>query len=168
MKILERDGVGAQLLLRGANLERTPPDFQEQIGRLLQETSGSVRFAGRYQQAELPRLLSALDWVIVPSIWWETGPLVIHEALMHHRPVICSDIGSMVERIGDGVNGLHFSVGDPYSLADTIRRAVSHPELWDQIRAQITDPHPMDAHLPVITDIYHQLLAHATPHSAAA
>ena len=168
MKILEREGAGVQLVLRGANLEVQPPEFQEQIARLLEETSDSVRFTGRYEQAELPRLLSAVDWVIVPSIWWETGPLVIHEAMMHRRPVICSDIGSMVERIRDGVNGLHFRVRDPYSLADTIRRAVSTPELWDEIRAQITDPHSMDEHLPVITTIYHQLLARATPDTAAA
>jgi glycosyltransferase involved in cell wall biosynthesis len=168
MKILEREGAGVQLVLRGANLEVQSPEFQEQIARLLEETSDSVRFTGRYEQAELPRLLSAVDWVIVPSIWWETGPLVIHEAMMHRRPVICSDIGSMVERIRDGVNGLHFRVRDPYSLADTIRRAVSTPELWDEIRAQITDPHSMDEHLPVITTIYHQLLARATPDTAAA
>ena len=49
---------------------------------------------GSYEQSELPGLMSSVDWVVVPSIWWETGPLVIHEAMMHRRPVICSDIGS--------------------------------------------------------------------------
>jgi glycosyltransferase involved in cell wall biosynthesis len=168
MKILEREDAGVQLLLHGANLEFQPTDFQETLAGLLKETSGSVRFTGRYDQAELPRLLSAIDWAIVPSIWWETGPLVIHEAMMHRRPVICSDIGSMVERVRDGVNGLQFRARDPYSLADTIRRAVNHPELWDETRAQITDPYPMTKHLTIITELYQQLLAHATPNSPAA
>jgi glycosyltransferase involved in cell wall biosynthesis len=87
---------------------------------------------------------------------------------MLRRPVICSNIGSMAERIQDGVNGLHFRVGDPDSLADTIRRAVGAPELWDKLRGQITDPHPMDEHLPIITGIYKQLLSSANARPVAA
>jgi glycosyltransferase involved in cell wall biosynthesis len=161
MKILEQQKAGIQLLLRGANLERTDPKFQQKIHDLLEETAGSVLFTGRYEQAELPGLLSAVDWVVVPSIWWETGPLVIHEALMHRRPVICSDIGSMLERIDDGVNGLHFRVGDPDSLARTLRYAVETPGLWDEIRGRITDPHRMEDHLPVMFGIYNELLDRA-------
>ena len=167
MKILDREGAGVQLLLHGANLEHTAAEFRERINGLLEETSGSVRFAGRYEHAELPRLLSAIDWVIVPSIWWENAPLVIEEAMMHRRPVICSDVGGMAEKVRDGVNGLHFRVRDPYSLADTIRRAVSTPELWDEIRAQITDPHTMDRYLETITAMYDELLARAVPNSVA-
>jgi glycosyltransferase involved in cell wall biosynthesis len=161
VKILQQRGVPVQLQLHGANLERTAPAFQESIRTLLEETSDSVRFPGRYEQRELPALMSAVDWVIVPSIWWETGPLVIHEALVHHRPVICSDIGSMVERIQDGVNGLHFRAGDPYDLADKIQIAVGSPELWDRLRSGIKQPQTMDEHATKITAIYDELLGRA-------
>jgi glycosyltransferase involved in cell wall biosynthesis len=97
--------------------------------------------------------------VVVPSIWWENAPLVIQEAMTHRRPVICSGVGGMAESVRDGVNGLHFRVRDPDSLADTIRRAVNSPELWDELRGQITDPHPMDEHLPIVIGIYNHLLA---------
>ena len=50
--------------------------------------------------------------MVVPSIWWETGPLVVLEAFQHGRPVICSDIGGMAEKVTDGVNGLHFRTRD--------------------------------------------------------
>src|SRR5947209_9322230 len=136
MKILEAKNVAAELLIYGANLTHQPEPLKRQIATLLSETEQSVRFLGSYVQAQLPTILSGLDWVVVPSIWWETGPLVIHEALMHRRPVICSDIGSMVERITDGANGLLFAVGNPDSLAAAIRRAVSSPELWDRLRTQ--------------------------------
>jgi glycosyltransferase involved in cell wall biosynthesis len=168
MKNLQRDGTQVQLLLSGANLDRQPVDFQGRVHQLLEETSDSVRFTGRYEQAELPALLSAVDWVVVPSIWWENSPLVIQEAMMHRRPVICSDIGGMAEKIRDGFNGLHFRVGDPYSLADAIRRAVSTPTLWDELRSRITDPHPMDEHVMIISDIYNELLARHAANTAAA
>lgn len=168
MKILDRDGADVQLVVRGANLEFAPPKFQEEVRQLLEETAGSVDFAGSYTQEELPKLLSAVDWVIVPSVWWETGPLVIHEARAHHRPVICSNIGAMTERVQDGINGLHFRVRDPWSLAETIRRAVDNPTLWDEMRGHITDPHSMDEHLTVITGMYRGLLGRPVSSSRVA
>jgi glycosyltransferase involved in cell wall biosynthesis len=159
MKVLQEEGSDARLTVWGVNLELQSQDIQERVGRLLEETAASVRFAGSYEQSELPGLMASVDWVVVPSIWWETGPLVIHEARQHRRPVICSDIGSMLERVQDGVNGLLFHVRDPDSLADTIRRAVGSPELWDQLRSQITEPHSMAEHLAVIIPFYRDLLA---------
>ncbi len=80
--------------------------------------------AGRYDRTRVAgELMAEVDWVIVPSIWWENSPLVIQEAFTYGRPVICSGIGGMAEKVTDGVNGLHFRVGDPRSLAETMRRA---------------------------------------------
>jgi glycosyltransferase involved in cell wall biosynthesis len=159
MKILIRDRAGVQLTMAGANIEIQTPAFQDRIRTLLKETASSVVFAGRYTQRELPSLLSAVDWVVLPSIWWENSPLVIQEAMMHRRPVICSNIGGMAEHVQDGVTGLHFRVRDSRSLAETIRGAVNNPALWDEMRGKIADPHSMDAHLETITDIYDELLA---------
>ena len=90
-----------------------------------------MTFVGRYAHADLPGVMANLDWIIVPSIWWENSPLVIQEAFHHGRPVICSDIGGWRRKSHDGVNGLHFRAGDPVSLAETIWEAVSTPGLWD-------------------------------------
>ena len=65
--------------------------------------------------------------MVVPSIWWETGPLVVMEAFQYGRPVICSDIGGMSERVTDGVNGLHFRRRDPDDLARKMQRAAETP-----------------------------------------
>ncbi len=54
--------------------------------------------------------MQSIDWMIMPSIWWENSPIVIQEAFFHGRPIICSNIGGMAEKIADGVNGLHFRV----------------------------------------------------------
>jgi glycosyltransferase involved in cell wall biosynthesis len=168
MKILATQESKARLSLHGGNLIHQPQQYRNQIQELLAETEQSVEFFGPYTQAELPELLSAVDWVVVPSIWWETGPLVIHEALAHNRPVICSDIGSMIEHVHHGVNGLHFRVGDAYSLADAIERAVGTPELWHQLRSAITPPMSMDEHLARIYDVYRRLLGKSTPAASEA
>lgn len=100
------------------------------------ETPG-VHALGPYQADDIPALMAAVDWVVVPSIWWENAPLVIQEAFQHRRPVICSDIGGMAEMVTDGVDGLHFRAGDPVSLARVMSRAVSEPELWPRLVAGI-------------------------------
>jgi glycosyltransferase involved in cell wall biosynthesis len=156
MKYLDRSDAGVQLMVCGNLLG--PREFLSKMHELLSETAGCVQFVGRYEQPQLPSLLSSVDWLIVPSLWWETGPLSIHEARQHRVPVICSDIGSLAERIEDGVNGLHFHVGDPYGLAEVIRRATSSPELWDEIRSRMTEPHAMADHLEVMTALYERLL----------
>ncbi|TOE31852.1 hypothetical protein CGJ44_25955, partial [Vibrio parahaemolyticus] len=56
-------------------------------------------------------LLKDVDWVIVPSTWWENSPMVIQEAFNHGRPLIVSDIGGMAEKVAHDVNGLHFRTG---------------------------------------------------------
>ena len=159
MQILGQSGAGdIHLWVHGANLDLFPGPFQEEIYRLLEATRGNVTMVGRYGPADLPELMAAIDWVVVPSIWWENSPLVIQEAYQHRRPVICSNIGGMAEKVGDGVSGLHFNVRDPQSLARTMRRAAETPGLWHQLCRGIPAVHSMKAHVANLTTLYHELL----------
>jgi glycosyltransferase involved in cell wall biosynthesis len=102
--------------------------------------------------------MSEADWVIVPSLWWENSPLVIQEAFLHGRPVICSNVGGMAEKVTDGVNGLHFQVGSPQALADTIVRAVDTPGLWEQLQANVPPVYSMQEHTASLAGLYEELL----------
>ena len=102
--------------------------------------------------------MADIDWVVVPSIWWENSPLVIQEAFFHGRPVICSDVGGMAEKVTDGVNGLHFSVNNPVQIAQTVSAAIDTPELWERLRASIPSIYAMDAHVASLHRLYNDLL----------
>jgi Glycosyl transferases group 1 len=91
--------VGTRLVMHGANLDSNSPEFAEACRTLLARTSQRVHFAGPYQRRDLRRLIAAVDWLVVPSIWWENSPLAIQEAFAHRRPVICSNIGGMAEKV---------------------------------------------------------------------
>jgi len=144
------------LRLHGANLDLQEHGFRDEIAALL-AAAPSVTDVGPYPPKRAAEMMAAVDWVVVPSIWWENSPLVIQEAFAAGRPVICSDIGGMAEKVADGVNGLHFRVGDPESLAATIHRAVTTPGLWERLREGIPPPHPMPAHAAVLTSAYDSL-----------
>jgi glycosyltransferase involved in cell wall biosynthesis len=83
---------------------------------------------------------------------------VIQEAFMNRRPVICSDIGGMAEKVAHSVNGLHFTVGDPAHLAQTIITGVRTPGLWDRLRAGIPAAYAMQRHVDNLTELYDELI----------
>jgi glycosyltransferase involved in cell wall biosynthesis len=83
---------------------------------------------------------------------------VIQEAFFHGRPVICSDVGGMAEKVRDGIDGLHFRVGDPHSLAKTFEAAVTNPRLWRSLREGIREPHSMDTHVAHLLATYEELV----------
>lgn len=168
MKLLAERGSSAHLSLHGANLEIQPEDFQAEFNELLAGAASNVSMLGRYEHRDVPRLMAEIDWVVMPSTWWENSPLVIQEAFQHGRPVICSDIGGMAEKIQDGVNGLHFHVGNPRSLAEVIERATSTTGLWQRLVDGIPALRSMDDHTRSVSQLYTELLNAATRSYAGA
>ncbi len=116
--LLEADGnTAVQIEVHGDHTNQ-PAEFQARFTARLAETGRNVRFHGPYGNEQVDRLMRGVEAVVVPSIWWENAPVVIQECLRNRRPVICSDIGGMAEKVRDGVDGLHFPVGDAVALAD--------------------------------------------------
>jgi glycosyltransferase involved in cell wall biosynthesis len=151
-----KDTPRPHLYLHGANLDLQPTDFQRELKELI-DAAPNVTLVGRYFAKDLPAILSDIDWVVLPSIWWENSPLVIQEAFMYGRPVICSDIGGMSEKVTEGVNGLHFHAGSVRSLADVMARAARDKELWEKLRSAPPPDYSMDRHAATLRDIYTSL-----------
>ena len=128
------------LYIFGGNLEHQPEEFQASVKELFRIAGRRLRFMGSYKSPDLPNLMREVDWTIVPSTWWENAPVVIQEAFHHGRPIIASDIGGMAEKVRDGVDGLHFRVSNPESLAAAMTRAIREPDLWDRLRRGIRPP----------------------------
>lgn len=131
------------LEVHGANLEHQTPEFRETITRLSGplEQDGTVQWIGPYQPFQMASRMAAVDWVVVPSLWWENSPMVIQEAFTLGRPVIGSDIGGMAEKITHGVDGVHVPVGNSRAWGDTLLRlARDDSSEWDRLRAGIRAP----------------------------
>lgn len=99
-----------------------------------------VSYNGSYHIDDLPHLMAQVDWCIVPSTWWEIFGLVISEAWMFGKPVICSNRGGPQERVRHGIDGLQFQLGDHQALAETIHRAATDERLWKRLHANIPKP----------------------------
>ncbi len=107
--------------------------FTTALDTALAGAEGVVTHCGAYSRDEVPGLMAEVDWVVMPSIWWENAPLVIQEAFQHRRPPIVSAIGGMAEMVRDEIDGLHVRPGDPAALARTLRRAMDEAGLWQRL-----------------------------------
>ena len=142
LRVPEEVWGGATLNVFGGNLEFQPEAFRAHFTQLMERAGRRARFHGPYRPEDLHGLMAGMDWVVMPSIWWENSPVVIQESFLHRRPLIVSDIGGMAEKVRDDVNGLHFRVGSPEDLADRLTRALVEPGLWDRLSAAA--PVPID------------------------
>lgn len=128
--------------IHGANLDTQTGEFQERVKKLAKPLlkDGSLRWVGPYRPDEQLARLQEVDWVIVPSIWWENSPMVIQEAFIAGRPLIVSNIGGMAEKVRDGIDGLHFSARNPIDLASKLLLASKSEILWENCRNNIQKP----------------------------
>ncbi len=129
-----------KLHIHGSGLEHQSPEFRQNLERMLQTNKDCITFHGSYEPQELPYLMQNIDWVIIPSIWWENSPVVIQEAFMYKRPLICSDIGGMAEKIQHNVTGIHFKARNAQSLSDVLQRALDGKIDWKQLQDNIVKP----------------------------
>ena len=121
-----------------------PPEFQEDFLKRMAKARLNLSFHGAYDQQRVDGLMQSMDLIVVPSIWWENSPVVIQEALRNRRPVICSDIGGMAEKVRDGVDGFHFPVGSAPALASLlVRLADSHTAL-SEVATTLRTPELVD------------------------
>ena len=139
---------GALVLeVNGSNLQLQTPKYQARVEGLLEPLleSGVVQWRGAYAPQELRQRMAGIDWVVVPSTWWENSPMVIQEAFACGRPVLVSDIGGMREKVRDGIDGLHVARASQWDWRQAMRRAANEPGLWEQLRAGIRQPFDHDA-----------------------
>jgi glycosyltransferase involved in cell wall biosynthesis len=115
-------------------------DFKQEFAKGMEGLEDVVRLCGPYMREHLTGILRRNGWLIVPSIWWENSPMVIQEAFAAGRPVICSDVGGMAEKVVHGMNGFHFRVNNAADLAARMECCAAKPELFNSIRENIPIP----------------------------
>ena len=96
-----------------------------------------VRFMGAFDRQDVPGVYADLDVLVVPSLWLENSPLVIHEACMAGVPVVGARIGGIPDLVTGGENGLLYDASSPASLADALRRLIDDPALVASFAARL-------------------------------
>ena len=134
--------LSAELIEAHAALhEGLGPEQRFRLDITLVEAAGRrVRFCGAFQNHEMPNLMRSVDWVVMPSVWWENSPMVIQEAFVCGRPLLVSDLGGMKEKVVHGFNGFTIPGGNTHEWSSRMREIVSNPQRWNKARINISKP----------------------------
>lgn len=127
--------------------------------------AGRVEWVPEYRNQQIVRdVFNRVDAIVVPSVWVENSPLVIHEAQQARVPVITANAGGMAEYVHHEVNGLLFEHRSPDSLAAQMQRFVNEPGLAVQLGSRgypysdSGDVPDIESHVREIEAIYNRVL----------
>ena len=129
------------------------------------EIADKVEWMPEYRNQDIVRdVFDRVDAIVVPSVWVENSPLVIHEAQQARVPVITANAGGMAEYVHHGVNGLLFEHRSFDALAEQMQRFVDTPELAAKLGSrgyvfsQDGDVPDIDTHVHDIEALYQRVL----------
>lgn len=120
----------ARLRIWGRPQGRDTEALRDLAAGLPPERAARIEWRGEYRNQEIVRqVFNHVDAVVVPSIWAENSPLVIHEAQQLRVPVITADAGGMAEYVHHEVNGLLFEHRSVVALTEQMQRLADDPAL---------------------------------------
>jgi len=123
------DFPGQQLVVAGAWIEAYPETRirAEQLG----PGADRIRWLGSVPDADLPALYAAATLFVFPSLYEGFG-LPVVEAMACGTPVVCAEVSSLSEVVGDAA--LQFDPLDVYTMGTVIEQALSSRDLRAELR----------------------------------
>lgn len=127
----------ARLRIWGRAQDQTTAALRTMAEELAGTSPARVEWLPEYRNETIVRdVFDHVDAVVVPSIWVENSPLVIHEAQQVRLPVITANVGGMAEYVRHDVNGVLFEHHSPAALTAQMQRFVDDPRLAARLGAR--------------------------------
>jgi glycosyltransferase involved in cell wall biosynthesis len=136
---------------------RTFPDY---VARLRDQASGlPVAFMGHFDRDHVADAYAQVDVLVVPSLWLENSPLVIHEAFLCGVPVVGARIGGIADLIDHDRNGLLYDPTSAGALEEALRGLIARRERVRELAAACPPVKPIAQDAREWEQIYEHLLA---------
>lgn len=88
---------------------------------------------------QLGATLARWDALVVPSLWFESGPQVVYEAFGVRTPVVGSDLGGIGELVTHGRTGLLVPSNDVPALRGILIECIREPQRLRALRANLRE-----------------------------
>jgi len=124
----------------------------------LAENNQNIFFEDTFSPEKLGEILSEIDVLIIPSIWYENTPLVVLSALAAGVPVVASDVPGISQVVKDRINGLLFPRGDEEALTRCLDRFFQEPDLLVRLRENATPIKSITENGNELESIYNKLI----------
>ena len=120
----------------------------------LRNPESRIRWLAPVKPEEVVETIRKYDALVVPSVWLETGPLVVLEAFAAGVPVIGSRLGGIAEMVKEEQDGLLCRAGDPSDLASMINKYSAKQSL---IKKNVKKPKSLSSLAKEHLELYNQL-----------
>lgn len=144
--LLRAEGLAVEATFYGGLKAPDLPAMAERLG-----LGDAARFAGLVANEDVPGIMAAADYVVVPSRheYPEGLPLTIYEALASRTPLVASDHPMFRGALVDGQSARIFTASSPRALADAVAGLERAPDLyaalsegsapaWDALQLPVT------------------------------
>lgn len=133
------------------------PQYMNELMRIVNDDRRII-FLGTFPNKQIGHVLSSIDVLVVPSIWYENTPLVIYYAQAVGCPVIASNMEGIAEVVHHGENGLLFEPGDVQGLAEAIKNLATDRELLDRLSKNARMPRSLSEYVEELVAIYIEVI----------
>jgi len=144
---------------------RTNGQSTTALKNLSRRSKNKIEFCGEYINQNLAtEVFSKTDSIVVPSIWGENSPLVIHEAQACKIPIITADFGGMKEYVEHKKNGLLFKHRDENDLTQKMLFAIENSNKLHEfgnvgyLYSKTGDVPNIKEHCNELTEIYKRVI----------
>ena len=107
--------------------------YERDLVELAVPVSDAIVFTGYLPHDKLRYLYSAVDMIVVPSVWQDPCPLVVLEAMASGTFLIGSAVGGIPEVVENGQTGVLVQPGDAQALANVVCHTLSNPAEMQRI-----------------------------------
>jgi glycosyltransferase involved in cell wall biosynthesis len=149
-----------RLRIWGRDNASVTSSLKQMVHDLGEDCSRRIEWLPEYRNSDImSEVFNRVDAIVVPSIWVENSPLVIHEAQQARVPVITADAGGMAEYVYHEQNGLLFRHRDTNALVEQMQRFVDDPDFAESLgrRGYIKNK---SGDVPSIEDHVDELIRH--------
>ncbi len=116
-----------------------------------------IIFHGLLDQTSIFKLGQKCDLALLPSSWFETGPITVYEAFAMNLPVIGTKLGGIEEICSHEFNSLLFELNNHKELANLIISVINEPNKIEYLKSNIPKPRsPKDLVLE-LKEVYEKL-----------
>jgi len=122
-----------------------------------------IAFAGGFAPDQAAAIYRDIDVLVVPSLWPENSPLVIHEAFQAGVAVVAARTGGIPDLIEDNISGLLFETGSPEDLARRLRELIEHPARVTALAAGAPRVKTMEQDAAEWEDAYAEVIGRRVP-----
>lgn len=136
---------------------KAQPGFMSSLHELA-AADPRITFYGAFPNSEIGAVLSEIDVLVVPSIWYENTPLVIYSAMAAGCPVIASNLGGMSEVVQHNINGLLVEPGNASALAEALKQLSIDETLLFRLASGCKRPKSIRTYVAELLAVYDEIL----------